>query len=99
MEEEAKLKIKLYTTSCSIQIQPIGPKNKYDSVLGKASNLYFAEMILKFAEKIQKENPDLDERFIPQELDNKIKTLRNKENRIKRLRRMKRIRYLLVRKK
>jgi hypothetical protein len=82
-EYEDKVRIKMFTTSCSIQVQsmrnsdsknPVPPPSDRDT-------REFTNMIVDFVKDAVKRHPNLYEVYIPNNLEERIDTLENKETR------------------
>ena len=78
--KEYSVRLKMFNTSCSVQIQVMGEKEESDDFRAKmkiTTAEYFGDIVLEFGNKVCDDNPDLDnnEEYIPKQLDQEIERL------------------------
>lgn len=81
IEGEYKVKLKLYTTTCSLQIQVMGDieeRKEFESKLNMTPAEYFADLVVEYGDKIIKEMPNIDDEYIPKDLEKKIEEMEAK---------------------
>ena len=75
---EHKIKVKLFTTSCSVQSQGDKKCYKTESEDKKSPPQYFSDIVVKFITKVAGQNPELYNKFIPENIEERIQMLQNK---------------------
>lgn len=78
--EEFSVRLKMFNTNCSVQVQVMGDdedRKEFVSKMKLTTAEYFANVIVKFAKNIMVINPNIDndERFLPKNLTEEIKRL------------------------
>ena len=74
-----KVKVKLYNTNCSIQIQEMGNSELFLKNMKLTTAEYLANLIVEFANEVFEKNPEHVNKFLPDGLDEEIEQMEKKK--------------------
>jgi hypothetical protein len=73
--EDFKVKVKMFNTNCSVQIQSMGDSRDFLAKTGRTTAEFFGNLVLNYAQEVLENNPNLDKEFLPEGLDAEINRL------------------------